>query len=203
MKSSKFKLTVVLTGLLMGISAVTVHANEGSKTRAQVKAELKEALAKGQVYFNDVDYPPTPVFKSTKTREQVRSEVRQAMANGEILVSEIDYPPTPVATGPGRTRAEVVAEMMEAKRNGTLQIDEVYYPDHRNKRYSTQLANQSKPAQPIAAVQPAVQPAIIEPEVSSVVNPETSDVSPTAIQTDAPVETANADDAIEPTTSEN
>lgn len=213
MKSSKLKLTVALTGLLMGLSAVTVHANEGGKTRAQVKAELKDALARGEVYFNDVDYPPTPVFKSTKSRDQVRNEVRQAMARGEVLFSEVDYPPMPVATGPGRTRAEVVAEVMEAKRNGTLQIDEVYYPDHRNSRYGygIQLANKSKPVQPVAAVQPSVQPVqqpvVAEPVVGaadSTPTLEVSTVEPLAeTLAETPVETADAGDRMETTSTEN
>lgn len=211
MKSSKLKLTVALTGLLMGLSAVTVQANEGAKTRAQVKAELKDALARGEVYFNDVDYPPTPVFKSTKSRDQVRNEVRQAMARGEVLFNEVDYPPMPVATGPGRTRAEVVAEMMEAKRNGTLQIDEVYYPDHRNNRYGVQLANKSKPVQPVATIQPLVQPVqepvVAEPVIGaadSTPTLEVSTVEPLAeTLAEAPVETADAGDHMETTSTEN
>lgn len=141
MKSSKFQLGVVMTGLLMGLSAVSVQASEAGKTREQVRAELKVALERGEVYISEVDYPKTPVFASTKTREQVREQVRQAKAEGTLfMVSEIDYPPTPVATGPGRSRAEVVAEVMEAKRNGTLAIDEVHYPDNRKARFEVMTA---------------------------------------------------------------
>ncbi len=202
MKRSKLKLTVVLTGLLMGFGAVTAQANDGSKTRAQVKAELKEALARGQVYFNDVDYPPTPVFKSSKSREQVRNEVRQAVARGDILVDEIDYPPTPVSTGPGRSRAEVVAEMMEAKRNGTLQIDEVYYPDHRNTLFGTQLANKRSAAPAVAVVPPAV-PAVATAVVDTTPIGAPLGAASATAPVGSPVETANAADSIETTSSDN
>jgi hypothetical protein len=141
MKSTKFQLGVVMTSLLIGLSAASVHANEVSKTRDQVRAELKEALARGEVYISEVDYPKTPVTTSTKTREQVRAQVQQAKAEGTLfLVNDIDYPPAPVATGPGRSRAEVVAEVMEAKRNGTLQIDEVHFPDNRKARATVMTA---------------------------------------------------------------
>lgn len=141
MKSTKFQLGVVMTSLLMGLSAASVHASEVGKTRDQVRAELKEALARGEVYISEVDYPKTPVTTSTKTREQVRAQVQQAKAEGTLfLVNDIDYPPAPVATGPGRSRAEVVAEVMEAKRNGTLQIDEVHFPDNRKARATVMTA---------------------------------------------------------------
>ncbi len=134
MTSGKFSLGLVMAGVLVGLGAASAQASDIGKTREQVKAELRQALARGEVLVSEVDYPPMPVLKSIKSREQARAEVRQATAAGDTLVSEVDYPPTPVASGPSRSRAEVVAEMMTAKRNGSLYINEVQYPDNRDVR---------------------------------------------------------------------
>lgn len=151
MKGTKFPIGLVMAGLLAGLGAASVHANEIGKTREQVKAELRQALARGEVYISEVDYPPKPTFQSSKTREQVRGEARQAIAQGQVLFGETDYPPAPVATGPGRDRAEVVAEMMAAKRNGTLYIDEVQFPDKREVRATIATAKSKSGFETVSA----------------------------------------------------
>lgn len=77
-------------------SAVPPLAGSTAKTREQVKAELAEAVARGEVNNSGVrpsfTYPfhhesaPGPLAASGgKTREQVKAELAEAIAHGEVF----------------------------------------------------------------------------------------------------------------------
>lgn len=61
-------------------------------TREQVKADVLRARAAGELDFNEANFPPQPVAKSTLSREQVKAEVIAARAAGALDVNEVNYP---------------------------------------------------------------------------------------------------------------
>src|SRR5690606_2754111 len=71
-------------------------ANDAPVTRAQVQAELAEAIRRGNVSSNEGGERLTEAFPhnysaevaSTISREQVRAELSEAIRNGDILVNE-------------------------------------------------------------------------------------------------------------------
>jgi Domain of unknown function (DUF4148) len=84
-----------LTLALLALSAGQVMAqNTGPKTRAEVQAELREAIRTGNMLANDDSgrmlnevnpsaYPPKPSGPS-KTREQVKAELEEAQRTGNM-----------------------------------------------------------------------------------------------------------------------
>ena len=96
MKSTALHRSATAFVAVMAISmASTASASDKGPTREQVKAELKAALAKGEVYISETDYPRWPEFKVTKTREQVKQELALATAQGEVYFNDVNYPPSP------------------------------------------------------------------------------------------------------------
>lgn len=110
-----------------------------SVSRAQVQAELAEAVRTGNVIVDESglrlnemfphNYPDQQTV-STLTREQVQAELDEAVRTGNIITDESGlkqneiYPhlyPTqqPVST---TTREQVRAELAEAKRNGQFSV---------------------------------------------------------------------------------
>lgn len=69
-----FAATAALAEGPIGDNAREVAAASG-KTRAQVQAELQQAIADGSIKAWSTSYNPLVVAKSTKTREQVRAEL--------------------------------------------------------------------------------------------------------------------------------
>lgn len=81
-------------------SAVPPLADAGmGKTRAQVRAELDEAVARGEVsnggvppqarpynYSYAESAPPSLAVQGGKTRAQVKAELAEAIARGEVFV---------------------------------------------------------------------------------------------------------------------
>lgn len=71
-------------------------ANDAPVTRAQVQAELAEAIRSGNVIINESGERLNEAFPhnysaevaSTVSREQVRAELSEAIRNGDILVNE-------------------------------------------------------------------------------------------------------------------
>jgi hypothetical protein len=66
------------------------QASASTVTRAQVKSELAQAQAAGQVAYGDAGYK-VPNAVSTKTRAEVRAEFLQARAHGEIAYGDAAY----------------------------------------------------------------------------------------------------------------
>lgn len=99
------------------------------KTRAQVRAELAQAKAVGQVTYGEQEYPVFPPSSASgKTREQVRAELAQAKAAGQVTYGEQEYPVMPPSPGPGKTRAQVRAELAQANAEGQVTHGEQDYP---------------------------------------------------------------------------
>lgn len=112
-----------------------IAADTAPVTRAQVKAELVEAINNGytvvtesgrlakDVFLNNY---PAPQAESL-TREQVRIELAQAAANGELIVTESGrlakdvYPANYTQeSSVGKSREEVRQELAEAIESGLL-----------------------------------------------------------------------------------
>lgn len=58
-------------------------SNGPGKTRAEVKAELKQAYEQGKLPVVDSQYPILKDAKQPKTREQVKKEMEQSKRSGE------------------------------------------------------------------------------------------------------------------------
>jgi Domain of unknown function (DUF4148) len=113
-------------------------------TRAQVQAELAEAIRNGDIVFNGETgmklnelyphrYPARTAVAGKTPRAQVQAELAEAIRNGDIVVNgetgmklnEL-YPhryPARAAVA-GKTRAQVQAELAEAIRNGDIAFGE-------------------------------------------------------------------------------
>jgi len=65
---------------------------QGSNTRAQVVAELKDAQAQGSYIVGGSEFAaPAEHFASTKTRAQVVAELQQSQADGSYAVLQEEY----------------------------------------------------------------------------------------------------------------
>jgi ribosomal protein L30E len=128
-------IALLLTVLVTGANA------EGGLTRAQVKAELAEAIRTGDISSGDDEgltlnqenpsrYPAKPVVVG-KTRDQVKAELAEAIRTGDISAGDDEdltltlnqenpsrYPAKPVVVG--KTRGQVKAELAEAIRTGNI-----------------------------------------------------------------------------------
>ena len=137
---------LALPALLLASCAANVFAQaasqpDGPLTRAQVKAETKEAFREGDFEVGDTGqkayelapnrYPKRPMPPG-ETRAQVKSELETARRNGDIAVGdvgdtarEIDpkaFPPQPAASS--LTRAQVKQETLAAIRAGEIPVGE-------------------------------------------------------------------------------
>ena len=114
------------------------------KTRAQVRAELAEAVARGEVSNGGVpplarpydhvwgeSAPGLLAGPGGKTRAQVRAELAEAVARGEVSHGGVpplarpynllgDSAPAPFAGPSAKSRAQVKAELAEASARGEL-----------------------------------------------------------------------------------
>lgn len=92
MKSAKLSLSIA-AGVLFAVAGSGAFASDkwlgdqgdnwlehvkSTKTRAEVKAELKEAREQGLIMTGDTSYPPEPAVKSTRSRAAVRAEAAEA-----------------------------------------------------------------------------------------------------------------------------
>lgn len=133
----------VLAVTIAALSAGTALAADSAapKTRAQVQAELAEAIRTGEIVVvsetglkaNEVNpdlYPAKPAVRGS-TRAQVQAELAEAIRTGDIVAvgetgqkaNEVDpgrYPAKPAAQG--KTRDQVKAELREAIRTGSLPV---------------------------------------------------------------------------------
>lgn len=114
-------------------SAQAMAADNGPATRAQVKAELAEAIQAGNMILDEGgqlykeafpnNYPAKQV--EAKSRAEVRAELAQAIRNGDMLIDEAgqrynevfahNYAADNVAS---KTREQVRAELAEAIASG-------------------------------------------------------------------------------------
>lgn len=109
-------------------------------TREQVKAELMQARANGEIQQSEADYARFPVTVSKVTREEVIAELVRARANGEIASGETDYPKMPQSTS-HLTRAEVTAEMVRARKNGEMPVTNADFDVAQAKTHAFQSPN--------------------------------------------------------------
>ncbi len=103
------KLTSIAIALIAtSATAFAVDTSVPGKTRAEVRAELEQAYAQGQLNQNAefVDYPATA---STKSRQQVLAEAQKPST-----------PSVEQSGTSGKTRAEVRAELEQAYAQGQL-----------------------------------------------------------------------------------
>ena len=129
------------TGALFLLAALGAAAHaDGGMTRAQVKAELAEAMRTGNMLaggelgltlreLNPGRYPAAPVVAEGKTRAQVKTELADAIRSGDILANDESgltaYEEHPQlsparATVVGKTRAQVKTELAQAIRTGDM-----------------------------------------------------------------------------------
>lgn len=137
---------LTLPALLLASCAANVFAQaasqpDGHLTRAQVKAETKEAYREGDFEVGDTGqkayevtpnrYPKRPMPPG-ETRAQVKSELEAARRNGDIAVGDVGdtardidpkaFPPQPAASS--LTRAQVRQETLAAIRAGEIPVGE-------------------------------------------------------------------------------
>jgi len=133
----KIQRNILIAALL--VASTSSAFSQSGLTRAQVKAELQEAIRNGDILFGDRGetlreiYPsryPAKVQQPGKTREQVRKELQDAIASGDIVdggdlaLARNELRPDLYPTKPKplvKTRAEVRAELAEAIRTGNIQ----------------------------------------------------------------------------------
>ena len=157
----------ILLPLIFAATAGSAFAQNTQLTRAEVKAELVEAIRTGDLLadgetglklneINPSKYPSKP-SQLGKTRAQVRAELEEAIRTGDMFavgeaglkLNEIHpskYPSKPAQVG--KTRAQVQAELSEAKRLGLLKFSDSEYPVV----YEPELGEQIRPAGEQAAV---------------------------------------------------
>jgi len=136
MKTPRILLAALLATSVAGAFA---QQPEQPKTRAQVKAELADAIRAGDIPFGETGrtlaesnpsrYPQAQQAPGLD-RAQVVAELAQARRDGDVQVgdaghtlAEIDpsaYPQAPRL--PGLTRAEVKAELARAIRDGDISV---------------------------------------------------------------------------------
>lgn len=125
-------ISLILTGAAGAVSA------QEPLTRAQVKAELAQAIRDGDVQIGDSgrtlreenpSHYPKQIEAPGLTRAQVKAELAEAVREGDVQVgdsgrtlAEIDpsrypHPPQPADL----TRAQVKAELAQAIRDGDIQ----------------------------------------------------------------------------------
>lgn len=112
-------------------------ANDGPVTRAQVKAELAEAVRTGNMIIGESGQQLNEVFPhnypaqqaaSTMTRAQVKAELAEAVRAGNVVAGESStplnqaFPQAYVAQNQAaeKSREQVRAELAEAAANGQL-----------------------------------------------------------------------------------
>lgn len=134
----KFARTTLALLLLGALGAPGARA-QSALTRAQVKAELAEAIRNGDMVATGEPgltlkeiHPERyrqPATQLGKTREQVKAELAEAMRTGDVPASgelglklneEFPQRYPAVAVAVGKTRAEVKAETAEAIRTGDI-----------------------------------------------------------------------------------
>ena len=120
------KLLFAATVAISVLSTVAL-ADEGvPATRAQVQAELNQAIANGSLQRTDYDADRTPATVSTATRADVAADLAASKAARKVLLgsdANRTYNPfgTEILKHSTLTRAEVKSDVRQAASAGTLQ----------------------------------------------------------------------------------
>jgi hypothetical protein len=133
------KLQALLSISVLAVIGVHPAFAQGARTRAEVRAELAQAIHSGDLLgAGEAGIPlnqlhpqqyPAIAHEAGKSREQVRAELDDALRSGDIVAggessqkrNEINpslYPPVVMAAG--KTREEAKAELAEALRTGDV-----------------------------------------------------------------------------------
>jgi hypothetical protein len=117
-------LTLSSTAFAQGpVSASATDNFVSTKTRAEVQAELAQAIAQNRIARNEADEQRLAFsgFVPTRTRAQVVAETQEAIAQNRIARNEADEQRLAFADFvPTKTRAQVMAETREAMRLGLI-----------------------------------------------------------------------------------
>lgn len=138
-RKMQMKLLTIASAALIAVAGSTQAMADSGRTRAEVKAELAEAIRTGDILGSGESglrlnqlYPhryPTVAKPSGKTRDEVKAELAEAIHTGDIIASgESSYKRNElrpdlypaVAKGPRSTREQVKAELAEAVRSGNI-----------------------------------------------------------------------------------
>ena len=129
---TRTQLSAVAIALGVMVSGPALAADNGPQTRAQVKAELAEAIRTGNMVYDEIgqlynefyphNYPSRPV--ASKSRAEVKAELAEAIRTGNIVYDQTgrlynefyphNYPQQTVAS---KSREEVRMELAEAIAN--------------------------------------------------------------------------------------
>jgi Domain of unknown function (DUF4148) len=102
---------------------------DSSLTREQVRAELIQARAAGELEINDGTFPFTPKeAPSNVTREEVTAETLRARAAGELEINDGTFPFMTEEAPSTLTREQVRAEVGRARNAGELDYNDATYP---------------------------------------------------------------------------
>lgn len=109
-----------LSSIAIALIATTASAfaAEPVLARAQVRAEVEQAYARGELHRQSefVEHTATP---STAPRAQIRVELDRAHRQGQSVTQSAEFVEHTVMT-PGKTRAEVRAELEQAYAHGQV-----------------------------------------------------------------------------------
>ena len=138
-RKMQMKLLTIASAALIAVAGSTQAMSDSGRTRAEVKAELAEAIRTGDIIGSGESglrlnqlHPhryPTVAKPSGKTRHEVKAELAEAIRTGDIIASgESSYKRNElrpdlypaVAKEPGSTREQVKAELAEAIRSGNI-----------------------------------------------------------------------------------
>ncbi|MFW7340928.1 DUF4148 domain-containing protein [Pollutimonas sp. H1-120] len=92
-------------------------ADESTKTRAQVVAELQQAQSQGLISYGEQAYPVEVGTANSNSRADVLAELAAAQKADAISNGELDYPPV-AGIDSNKTRAEVQAELFNYVSSG-------------------------------------------------------------------------------------
>ncbi len=118
--------------LLSASATALAEPSESGLTRAQVRAELMEAIKNGTLARTDADFERLADQRnavSLRTRAEVREETLQAARANLIPRTDADIERiarAQDAIGEPVSRQQVVAELAEARRLGLLQTGDQY-----------------------------------------------------------------------------
>lgn len=109
-------------GALTSFSALAHDAVAPAKSRAEVRAETREAAASGQLApAGEREALPAAPFKSMKTRAEREAETRVARENKELRpAGEHDPSLDGINTSSDKTRAQRKSETLAARHAGKL-----------------------------------------------------------------------------------
>jgi Domain of unknown function (DUF4148) len=123
------KQIIAAVSMIAAASGAFAAQDTTSLTREQVRADVIQARAAGELEINDGTFPfMTQDAPSTLTREQVRAETAQARIAGELEINDGTFPSMTEAAPSTLTRRQVSAEEVRARNAGELDYNDATYP---------------------------------------------------------------------------